>query len=114
MSESNTPTNSDTREEAGTGEVMEEVSKEIGRGVYSAQGGLSIDEHVDIATDKLQSENIVAFGLVAIRKQDGEYMKASHRAISHEMAMQSPDPAGYVESIHSNLVDIFDSEVAQR
>lgn len=95
-------------------EVMAELGKEIGRAAYSAQGGLSIEEHVELASNKLQSENIVAFGLVAIREVDGKYQKASHRAISHEAALESRNPDKYVDAMHSDLVDIFNAEVAQR
>jgi hypothetical protein len=75
----------------------------------------SMAEHTDSAKEKLDDDDIVGFGLVALRDPDGSAVQSvSQRAIDPEVVRESDrDPEEVVDIIHSQLCDVWDEEVAE-
>lgn len=114
---SDTPASTDAQQLSSDPDPFREAGKELARTLHAARGGMTIEEHADIATDKLNDEEIVGFGLVAIRKTDEGYQAATHRAIDHEAVMEASEatnPDDYINWLHENMVEIFESEVAEK
>ena len=93
-----------------TKEAFEEIGKEIAR-----QRNESMDDHVESAAEKLADENLVAFGLVAIREGDDGFEGVSQRAIDPEIVIESDgDGEELVDDLHEELVYLFERGVAER
>ena len=93
-----------------------QIATSIAESVYGARGGKSIAEHQAIAAEKIGDDDIVAFGLVAIRKgADGQYQSATHRAIDVEAVLEADaDGEELIDDLHEAMCREFDEKVAQR
>jgi hypothetical protein len=91
----------------------DEVFAHIGREI-AKQLGTSMDEEVATAVEKLQDDDVIAFGLVAIREGDDGAERAAHRAIDPAIVRESDrQPEDVIDPLHSALCEIWDSEVAE-
>ncbi|WP_135666630.1 hypothetical protein [Halorhabdus rudnickae] len=97
-----------------TGDNHEEVFTEIGRQL-AEQLGESIDEEVSSAVEKLEDDDIVAFGLVAIRNGDEGIQSATQRVIDPEVVQESnKPPEEVIDVLHTKLCSVWETEVADR
>jgi len=91
-----------------------EAFEEMGRAI-AAQLTTPLDEHVDSAEQKLDDDDLVAFGLVAVRDGDGGLQGASQRVIDPERVRESNrDPEAVIGDLHDALCQVWDTEVADR
>jgi len=91
-------------------EVFEAMGREIAR-----QLGTSMDEHVDSAEAKLEDDDLVGFGLVAMRDGDDGIETVSQRAIDPEIVHESNhDAEQVIDALHSALCRTWDEEVEDR
>lgn len=93
----------------------EDIGKAIGQALDQALGE-SMDDHVESAKDLLDDDDIVAFGLVALRDpEDSAVQSASQRVIDPEVVRDSNrDAEEVIDIIHTQLCDVFDEEVRER
>jgi len=94
--------------------MSDEAFAELGR-VIARQLTTPLDEHVDSAEAKLNDDDLVAFGLVAIRDGDDGLQSASQRVVDPEVVRESDhDPGDVIGALHERLCDTWDEEVADR
>lgn len=96
-------------------DTAEHIGKQIGQTLDQALDN-SIDDHVDSAKEKLDDDDIVAFGLVALRDpEDSAVQSVSQRVIDPEVIRDSDrDADEVIDIIHSQLCDVWDEEVEER
>lgn len=100
---------------AGQGEptTSDEVFAELGQKIAD-QLGCSMDEKVESAIEKLDDDDIIAFGLVALRKNDG-LESTAQRAIDPEVVNELDHSAeDTISALHKSLCDTWNSELAER
>jgi len=91
-----------------------EAFEELGRAI-GAQLTTPLDEHVDSAAETLDDDDLVAFGLVAIRDGEGGLQGASQRVVDPETVRDSDrDPEAVIGDLHDALCQVWDNEVADR
>jgi hypothetical protein len=95
--------------------MKQETAEQIGEHIAQALT-TPMDEHVESATAKLDDDDLVAFGLVALRDpEDSAVESVSQRVIDPEVVRESDrDPEEVVDIIHSQLCDVWDEEVRER
>lgn len=92
-------------------QAFEEIGRAIARGMTE-----SMDTHVASAETKLNDDDLIAFGLVAIRRTDEHGLQeVGQRAIDPEVVMDSDhEPEKVVDALHTALCQTWDEEVADR
>jgi len=91
-------------------EVFAELGREIAR-----QLGPGMDDHVESAVENLESDGVIAFGLVALRETDDGIQSLGQRAIDPERVRESDrDAEEVVDEIHDTICHVFDEEVRDR
>ncbi|ERJ07481.1 hypothetical protein HLRTI_000524 [Halorhabdus tiamatea SARL4B] len=104
----------DADESTQPAEGTDEIFAEIGQTLVE-QLGPSMDEEVSSAVEKLEEDDVIAFGLVAIRDGDEGVQSATQRAISPELVQQSDRPAeDVINLLHTKMCAVWDNEVAER
>lgn len=73
-----------------------------------------IDAHVESAIEKLEDDDLVAFQLVAIRRDgDDGHQDVSQRAVDMEAVMELPEGSRrpYVSMLHRSMCRVYESDV---
>lgn len=95
--------------------MRQETAERIGDQIAQALT-TPMDGHVDSAKEKLDDDDLVAFGLVALRDPEkGAVQSVSQRVIDPEVVRESDrEPEKVVDIIHGQLCDVWDEEVRER
>lgn len=91
--------------------ATEDAFEELGRAI-AEQLETSLEEHVESAEAKLNDDDLVAFGLVAIRDAAVGLETASQRVVDPEVVRESgQDPEQLIDTLHDVLCQTWDEEV---
>lgn len=88
-----------------------EVFAELGRAI-AEQLGTDRESHVESAIEKLEDDDLVAFGLVAIRDGPEGLQTAGQRCIDPVVVQEDErDPEDVIGALHGTLCNVWDDEV---